>query len=83
MEMPEILIKAIEMAKDGDRAMIKLLVEMTMSKPQATEDADAGRERVKVTIRNLTLEQKKEIPQFIEAKVLKETDQVIEKDTNE
>jgi hypothetical protein len=70
MEMPEILIKAIEMAKEGDRAMIKLLVEMTMSKPQATEDADEGKERVKVTIRNLTLEQKKEIPQFIEAKVI-------------
>jgi hypothetical protein len=72
MEMPEILVKAIELAKDGDRAMIKLLVEMTMSKPQATEDADEGKERVKVTIRNLTLEQKKDAPQFIEAKVIKE-----------
>jgi hypothetical protein len=72
MEMPEILLKAIELAKDGDRAMIKLLVEMTMSKPQATEDQDAGKERVKVTIRNLTLEQKKDVPQFIEAKVINE-----------
>lgn len=72
MEMPEILLKAIELAKDGDRAMIKLLVEMTMSKPQATEDADEGKERVKVTIRNLTLEQKKDVPQFIEAKVIKQ-----------
>lgn len=71
-EMPEILIKAIEMAKDGDRAMIKLLVEMTMSKPQATEDADEGKERVRVTIRNLTLEQKEAKPQVIDAKVVKD-----------
>lgn len=71
MDMPEILLKAIELAKDGDRAMIKLLVEMTMSKPQATEDQDAGKERVKVTIRNLTLEQKTDQPKFIEAKVIK------------
>src|SRR5262245_50591901 len=42
MVMPEVLTKAIEMALEGDRAMIKLLVEMTMSKPQATEEADEG-----------------------------------------
>lgn len=71
LEMPEILLKAIEMAKEGDRQMIKLLVEMTMSKPQATEDADEGKERVKVTIRNLTLEQKPAKPEAIEAKVIK------------
>lgn len=70
LEMPEVLTQAIEMAKAGDRMMIKLLVEMTMSKPQATEDADEGKERVKVTIRNLTLEQKKDVPTFIEAKVI-------------
>lgn len=52
--------------------MIKLLVEMTMSKPQAQEDADEGKERVKVTIRNLTLEQKRDVPQFIDAKVIRE-----------
>ena len=80
MEMPEILLKAIEMAKDGDRAMIKLLVEMTMSKPQATEDADEGKSGVKVTIRNLTLEQKKEVPQFIEAKVIKTEEKTNEQD---
>lgn len=76
MVMPEVLTKAIEMALEGDRSMIKLLVEMTMSKPQATEDVDEGKERVKVTIRNLTLEQKQPSPQVIEARV-------IEKDTNE
>jgi hypothetical protein len=72
--MPEILLKAIEMAKDGDRAMIKLLVEMTMSKPQATEDEDESKGSVKVTIRNLTLEQKQPSPQVIEGKIIEKSE---------
>jgi hypothetical protein len=72
MVMPEVLTKAIELALEGDRAMIKLLVEMTMSKPQATEEETDGKERVKVTIRNLTLEQKPAKPEAIEAKVIKD-----------
>lgn len=71
LEMPEILLKAIEMAKKGDRAMIKLLVEMTMSKPQSTEEESEVNKGVKVTIRNLTLEQKQDQPKFIDAKVVK------------
>lgn len=51
--MPEILTKAIEMALDGDRTMIKLLMELTVSKAQAVEDATEGREKVQITIRKL------------------------------
>jgi hypothetical protein len=71
LEMPEILLKAIEMAKGGDRSMIKLLVEMTMSKPQTSDDEAEGKERVKVTIRNLTLEHKTP-ERVIEGKVIKD-----------
>lgn len=81
--MPEILQKAIELALEGDKQMIKLLVEMTMSRPQATEDADEGKERVKVTIRNLTLEQKRDVPQFIDAKVIKADEIGNKEETNE
>lgn len=70
LEMPEILLKAIEMAKKGDRAMIKLLVEMTMSKPQAVEDESSGKERVQITVRKLNLELPKQEPTAIEAKIL-------------
>lgn len=67
--MPEILLKAIEMAKGGDRGMIKLLVEMTMSKPQSNDDEAEGKEKVRVTIRNLTLEHKQP-EKVIEGKVI-------------
>ena len=58
------------MAKGGDRSMIKLLVEMTMSKPQTNDDESEGKEKVKVTIRNLTLEHKTPDPKVIEGKVI-------------
>jgi hypothetical protein len=51
--MPEVLTKAIEMALKGDRAMIKLLMELTISKAQAMEDNTEGREKVQITIRKL------------------------------
>jgi hypothetical protein len=71
MEMPEILLQAVEMAKKGDRAMIKLLIEMTMSKPQALEDESSGKERVQIVVRKLTLEQPKN-EKVIEGKVIKD-----------
>lgn len=49
--------------------MIKLLVEMTMSKPQSNDDEAEGKEKVRVTIRNLTLEHKTD-PKVIEGKVI-------------
>jgi hypothetical protein len=71
MEMPEILLQAVEMAKKGDRAMIKLLIEMTMSKPQALEDESSGKERVQIVVRKLTLEQPKN-EKVIEGTVIKD-----------
>jgi len=72
LEMPEILLKAVEMAKKGDRAMIKLLVEMTMSKPQAVEDESSGKEKIQITVRKLNLELPKTEPIPIEGKVIDE-----------
>jgi hypothetical protein len=72
MEMPEILLKAVEMAKGGDRTMIKLLVEMTMSKPQAVEDESSGKEKIQITVRKLNLELPKQEPIPIEGRVIDE-----------
>jgi hypothetical protein len=72
LEMPEVLLKAIELAKKGDRTMIKLLVEMTMSKPQAVEDESSGKEKIQITVRKLNLELPKPDPTLIEGKVIDE-----------
>lgn len=55
--MPEVLQRAIELAIKGDRVMIKLLLEMTLSKPIPTEDGTEGKDKVQVTIRKLNIEQ--------------------------
>jgi hypothetical protein len=55
--MPEVLQKAIELALKGDRVMLKLLLEMTMSKAVAVEDTAEGRDKVQVTIRRLNIDQ--------------------------
>jgi hypothetical protein len=50
----EVLDKAIEMALDGDRAMIKLLLELHMSKRSHQDDESGGKSQVAVVIQNLT-----------------------------
>jgi hypothetical protein len=55
--MPEVLTKAIEMALKGDRAMLKLLLELTISKALPVEDVSEGKDKVQVTIRRLNIEQ--------------------------
>lgn len=52
--MPMILEKAIELALEGDRMMIKLLLEQHMSKSQHSEDEGEGKGRVQVLIQNNT-----------------------------
>ncbi len=54
--MPEVLQKAIELALKGDKMMLKLLLELTVSKAQAVEDETAGKDRVQVTIRRLNID---------------------------
>lgn len=54
--MHEILQTGIEMALNGDRQMIKLLLELHMSKVQATEDENQGKDKIQVNIKNLTLD---------------------------
>lgn len=53
--MHEILQQAIEMAMQGDKEMIKLLVNSTLSKAAPIEETGEGREKVQVTIKDLTI----------------------------
>lgn len=73
--MPEILQAAVEKALNGDRVMQMFLLGLCISKPAAVEDSNSGKEKVKVTIRNLTLETKAPEPIQIEGKVLNEQDE--------
>src|SRR6185312_16407745 len=53
-EMPKVLKKAIELALAGDRMMIKLLLELHMSRASHQEDESGGKSQVAVVIQNLT-----------------------------
>lgn len=64
--MHEVLATAIEMALSGDRTMVKLLLELHMSKPQAVEDENQGKEKIQVNIKNLTLDKNTKFVRKIE-----------------
>jgi DNA-directed RNA polymerase specialized sigma subunit len=51
--MAEILAAAIQKAKDGDPAMIKLLLDKTLPTTRAAEDDAPAKERVQVVIQAL------------------------------
>lgn len=53
-EMPKVLRKAIKLALAGDRMMIKLLLELHMSKQSHQDDEKGGKSQVAVVIQNLT-----------------------------
>lgn len=53
-KIEKVLDKAIELALAGDRLMIKLLLEMHVSKSAHTEDSTGGKSQVAVVIQNLT-----------------------------
>ena len=57
--MPMVLQQAIEKALNGDRQMIKLLLEMHISKAAAADDEMQGKDTVRVTIKDLTLDPSK------------------------
>lgn len=60
-KMPEVLNKAMEMALMGDRTMLKLLLELHMSKGYATEEKAS--EKVEINISTQTIsEQPKAAP---------------------
>lgn len=63
--MPEVLDRAFEMALEGDRAMIKLLVELHMSKGIAQEK-NAPQEKVEINISTNSPTPKDE-PKFVNA----------------
>lgn len=53
-QIEAVLEKAIELALEGDRMMIKLLLELHISKVQSQEDDKGGKSQVAVVIQNLT-----------------------------
>lgn len=69
-DMAAILQKAIEMAKAGDGAMIKLLIDKVISSSKIADEDAPGREKVEIVINQL--------PGIIEPKVVKPSVSVIE-----
>lgn len=57
-QMPEIVQKALEMAKEGDQAIIKLLLSDLLKsarvQDRAEDDEEKGKTTIKVTINNYT-----------------------------
>lgn len=51
--MVEVLMKAIEMAKDGNESMIKLLVDKTVPTTKAGDEGEATDNRVQIVIGKL------------------------------
>lgn len=49
------------MAKKGDRQMIKLLLELHISKPAHVEDEAGGKNQVNILVQNLTKPTDKEV----------------------
>lgn len=49
------------MAKKGDRQMIKLLLELHISKPSHVEDEAGGKNQVNILVQNLTKPTDKEV----------------------
>lgn len=49
-----VLRKAVEMALAGDRQMIKLILELHISKPAHAEDEQGGKNQVNILVQNLT-----------------------------
>jgi hypothetical protein len=66
--MLKVLQKAIELALEGDRMMIKLLLELHMSRQVHSEDESGGKSKVAVVIQNLTETPPSQPIQIIEGK---------------
>jgi len=60
--MADVVMKAIEMAKDGNEAMIKLLVDKTVPTTKASEDESAQKEKIVIQIGKLPDRKDEEIP---------------------
>lgn len=56
-----VLGKALELALAGDKAMIRLILELHMSKPNPGEDESGGRSNVQILVQNLTREPSKQV----------------------
>lgn len=49
-----VVAKAVEMALNGDRQMIKLILDLHISKPAHVEDEGGGKNQVNILVQNLT-----------------------------
>lgn len=75
--MAEILAKAIEKAKDGDIAMIKLLLDKTLPTTKASEDEAPSKEKVQIFIDRLPDRENGKAPATIEGRVVVDDDEEI------
>lgn len=53
-DLGAVVTKAVEMALNGDRQMIKLILELHISKPTHSEDEAGGKNQVNILVQNLT-----------------------------
>lgn len=70
--------RAIDLAVGGDKRMIKFLLEYHLSKPQADEEDSAGKDKVTINIRDLTLRPTVSLPSQVSGE-----EEAIEGDYNE
>lgn len=66
-EMPEVLSKAIGMAKEGNEAMIKMLMEMWVPRSRASDDDAPAKEKVQIVIGRLDQEPPQVVGRIIDA----------------
>lgn len=53
-DLGAVVAKAVEMALNGDRQMIKLILDLHISKPAHVEDEGGGKNQVNILVQNLT-----------------------------
>jgi hypothetical protein len=53
LDVGKVMAKAIEMALDGNEAMIKLIIDKVVPSVRASEDSEVQRERIQIVINKL------------------------------
>lgn len=69
-DLGSVLAKAVEMALDGDKDMIKLLLTLHISKPVASEDESTGKNQVNILVQNLTKQTEVSVKEVIDVEAI-------------